>query len=130
MFKHVLLVVTGLIAVSGGHRESTNVDNIEPRTIPTDVRKDFERRQNEPERSLADFKPANPNVIVRDVDKMLKGTRGDEALELFRKLYPNAWGYVRAILSSDLIMVSHIQIRRLTRSNAGSTPGCRYPRIA
>ena len=48
--------------------------------IPADVYEDFKRRSKVPASSLADFKPANPNVVVDDLDGMLdkpKGILGD-----------------------------------------------------
>ena len=45
---------------------------------------------------MADFKPANPDIIVRDVDEVL-GDVGDASIN-FRERFPNACGYVRAHL--------------------------------
>jgi hypothetical protein len=78
--------------VLGG--ESRNSDYKDPRNIPADLRKDFKRRNHGPSRSLADFKPANRNILVRNLDKEFKDSAdfvGD-----FLKKYPTAWGYVWA----------------------------------
>jgi hypothetical protein len=74
--------------------KSTNIDHTDTRSIPADIQDDFKRRKGEPARSLADFQPVNPNIIVRDLDKMFKTPYG--ALEAFDKKYPTAWGYVWA----------------------------------
>ena len=49
---------------------------------------------------MADFKPANPNIIVQDLDSMLEEPQGifDDSLNAIRKKYPTAWGYVWAYL--------------------------------
>jgi hypothetical protein len=41
-------------------------------------------------RSRADFKPANPNILVRDLEKDFDGAHA------FVERYPIAWGYVWA----------------------------------
>jgi hypothetical protein len=76
--------------------ESHNIDYEDARSIPKDIQNDFKRRNDGPPRSLADFKPANPNIIVRDLDK-IPGP-ADDFLEGFFKAYPKAWGYVWAYL--------------------------------
>lgn len=77
-------------------RESHSIDGRDTRSIPTDIQDDFKRRDDEPHRSLADFKPANPDIIVRDLDRMFE--EADDPLEEFSKRYPTAWGYVWAYL--------------------------------
>jgi hypothetical protein len=46
---------------------------------------------------LADFKPSNPNILIRDLDKMLKISDFKFIHDFMRK-YPTAWGYVWANL--------------------------------
>ena len=74
--------------------ESRNIDGKDPRRIPADMQADFKRRGKGPTRSLKDFKPGNPNIVVRDLDKLFEAA--DDPLEAFRKRYPTAWGYVWA----------------------------------
>lgn len=74
--------------------ESRNNYGEDPRRIPADIQEDFKRRSNGPARSLRDFKPANPDILVRDLDKMFD--QADDPLGAFREAYPNAWGYVWA----------------------------------
>ena len=69
-----------------------NIDYKDTRHIPAEIHEDFKRRKDEPARSLADFKPANPNIIVRDLDELFD--KADDGLAAFRKQYPSAWGYV------------------------------------
>ena len=71
-----------------GH-ENRNIDGDDSRSIPLDVQVDFKRRSKSPARSLADLKPANPNIIVHDLDRIL-----DEDLNATRRKYPNAWDHV------------------------------------
>ena len=73
---------------------SHNIDYKDTRRIPAEIHEDFKRRKDEPARSLADFKPANPNIIVRDLDELFD--KADDGLAAFRKQYPSAWGYVWA----------------------------------
>lgn len=73
---------------------SHNIDNKDPRRIPADIQEDFKRRNAEPARSLADFKPANPNIILLDLDGLLD--RSVDPVKEFLKQYPKAWGYVWA----------------------------------
>jgi hypothetical protein len=47
---------------------SHNIDNKDTRRIPADIQEDFKPRNAEPAGSLADFKPANPNIILMDLD--------------------------------------------------------------
>jgi hypothetical protein len=75
--------------------ETENIDREDARSIPIDIQKDIIRRQKEPARSLMDFKPANPHVIVCDVDKLLEGVTGIAVFDKLRKEYPAAWAYVR-----------------------------------
>jgi hypothetical protein len=82
---------SGLIGIE---YESHNIDGKDARRIPADMLEDFKRRRNGPTRSLKDFKPGNPNIIVRDLDKMFE--EADFPLDAFLKEYPAAWGFVRA----------------------------------
>jgi hypothetical protein len=43
---------------------------------------------------LAEFKPANPNILVHDLDEEFKDA--DDFVDAFLKKYPTAWGYVCA----------------------------------
>jgi hypothetical protein len=74
--------------------ENRNIDGTDKRRIPADLQEDFKRRNKGPARSLADFKPANPNILVRDLDKEFKDS--DLFARAFLKKYPTAWGYVWA----------------------------------
>jgi hypothetical protein len=71
-----------------------DIDNKDPRSIPADMQDDFRRRNLERARSLADFKPANSNIIVRDLDRLFE--EADAPLDAFLKKYPTAWGFVWA----------------------------------
>ena len=73
---------------------SHNIDNQDVRNIPAEIQKDFKRRNGERARSLADFKPANKNIIVRDLDGLFEKT--DDPVGAFMRRYPRAWGYVWA----------------------------------
>ena len=73
---------------------SENIDYKDTRRIPAEIHEDFKRRKDEPARSLADFKPANPNIIVSDLDELFD--KADSGLAEFRKQYPSAWGFVWA----------------------------------
>lgn len=73
---------------------STNVDYTDTRRIPADIQDHFKRRNDGRARSLKDFKPANPDILVRDLDKMFE--KAYDPIEVFRKQYPTAWGYVWA----------------------------------
>lgn len=70
------------------------------RSIPADIKEDFKRRCNEHSVSLADFKPANPNIIVDDIedwiDEMVEPMKSLD--QVFRKHHPTAWGFVEPIL--------------------------------
>jgi hypothetical protein len=74
--------------------ESDSIDRTETRSIPAELRDDFKRRNKGAVRSLADFKPANPDILVRDLDKAVEKT--DDFLDEFSKKYPKAWGFVWA----------------------------------
>lgn len=76
--------------------ESRDIDNQDHRLIPRQLREDLERRNGGRPRSLADFKPANPNILVIDLDRMFEEAQDPNVQ--FLKRYPNAWGYVRAFL--------------------------------
>ena len=79
--------------------ESVNSDHEDPRRIPDDILADLRRRNAGPVRSLADFKPANPDIVVRDLDKLFERPGGLlDANEEFEKRYPNAFCYVGAHL--------------------------------
>ncbi len=73
---------------------SENIDNKDPRRIPADIQENFKRRNAEPASPLADFKPANPNIIIRDLDGFFE--KADDPIGDFLKRYPKAWGYVWA----------------------------------
>ena len=75
--------------------KSSNIDKTDSRSIPADIQEDFKRRNDGRARSLKDFKPANPSIVMRDLDKMFEV---DDPLEEFRKAYPDAWGFVWAYL--------------------------------
>ena len=75
--------------------ESVNSDQEAPRRIPDDIRADLRRRNAGPVRSLADFKPANPNIVVRDLDKLFERPGGLFGANVeFEKRFPNACCYV------------------------------------
>ncbi len=73
-----------------------NIDHEDARSIPKDVQADFDRRRQEAPRSLADFKPANPDIIVYDLIRLFENQ--SQHYKAFRKAYPKAWGYVWAFL--------------------------------
>ncbi len=73
---------------------STNIDHEDEQPIPPDVQADFNRRNAMPPSRLADFKPANPDIFVRDLEKEFKD--GGSFVDSFIKKYPKAWGYVWA----------------------------------
>jgi hypothetical protein len=75
--------------------ETRNIDNQDPRSIPSEIQADFERRNDGTRRSLADFRPANPHIKMCDLDKLLGDSLFD-GIDKFHKAYPDAWGYVRA----------------------------------
>jgi len=79
-----------------------NVDGSDIRSIATDIQEDLKRRSTTDASSLADFKPANPNIVVQDLDHMLEAADPtslfDDGLNAIRKKYPTAWGYVWAFL--------------------------------
>jgi uncharacterized protein (TIGR02246 family) len=75
--------------------ESRNIDRRDPRPIPDDIRADLRRRDDGPPTSLADFRPANPRIIVRDLDELFGPAEGPlSAIAAFDERYPDAWGYV------------------------------------
>jgi hypothetical protein len=74
--------------------ESRNIDHEDPRTPPAEIRADFKRRNAGPARSLTGFRPANRNIVVRDLDQLFD--KADDPLEEFRKQHPTAWGFVWA----------------------------------
>jgi hypothetical protein len=76
--------------------ESRNIDGLDLRKTAADVQADFRRRNRGASRSLADFRPTNPNIIVRDLSSICEDC--DDFFERFDKQYPNAWGYVWAFL--------------------------------
>ncbi len=45
---------------------------------------------------MTDFRPANPNIFVRDLEKFFE--EADDPLGEFLKKYPAAWGYVWAYM--------------------------------
>jgi hypothetical protein len=79
-------------------RPNRNIDGDDPRSIPLDIQEDFKRRSRNLSKSLADFKPANANVVVADMDSMLEQPHGilDDSLGAVRRKHPRAWGYVWA----------------------------------
>jgi hypothetical protein len=79
-------------------KPNRNIDGNDIRIIPIGVQEDFKRRSKAAASSLADFKPANPVVVVEDLDQMLEEPDGflKDALGAIRKKYPNTWGYVWA----------------------------------
>jgi len=82
-----------------GH-PNRNIDCDDIRSVAADIKDDFNRRSKTEASSLADFRPANSNIIVQDLDHMLEEPRGvlDDSLGAIRKKYPTAWGYVWAYL--------------------------------
>jgi hypothetical protein len=78
--------------------ESDNIDHEDARKVPADVLDDLKRRSRAPARSLADFKPANRDIIICDLDRLFEGAidREELPLDAFRKKYPTAWGFVWA----------------------------------
>lgn len=75
---------------------SESIDHKECRLIPADLRADAIRRNQSPVRSLADFRPANPNVLVRDLESEFKDS--ENFVSDFVDRYPHAWGWVIAYL--------------------------------
>ena len=73
--------------------ESSNIDHEDTRSIPADIQADFKRRNDGRARSLKDFKPANPNIKMCDLDKLFEV---DDSIGQFQKSYPTAWGFVWA----------------------------------
>src|SRR5689334_19488734 len=58
---------------------------------------DMIRRNTGKPTSLADFRPPDGHVLVRDIESELPVRHGFFGnTEAFEKKYPNAWGYVRA----------------------------------
>jgi uncharacterized protein (TIGR02246 family) len=79
--------------------ESRNIDHKDPRPIPDDIRSDLRRRDDGPSTSLADFRPANPDIVVRDLDELFGRADGPlSAIAAFDERHPDAWGYVSAHL--------------------------------
>jgi hypothetical protein len=77
--------------------ESTDIDNQHPRRIPEAIRDDLRRRNDGSAESLADFKPANPDIIVIDMDRLFEEAPGALTADLkFREQHSDAWGYVWA----------------------------------
>lgn len=74
--------------------ESTNIDGKDARSIPAEIQEDLKRRKAELGSSLADFKPTNPDIIVRDLDELFN--KAGYGVAVFDKQYPSAWGYVGA----------------------------------
>jgi hypothetical protein len=66
------------------------------RGVPFDVQEDFKRRSKSPAGSLADFKPANPDIVVEDRDRLLRDGIVGDPFPAIRAKYPAAWGYVFA----------------------------------
>ncbi len=81
----------GVIDVESVSHDSNGKD---PQRIPIDIQEDFNRRGKERGRSLNEFKPANSNILVRDLDKLFD--ESDDPIFKFIKDYPTAWGYVWA----------------------------------
>jgi hypothetical protein len=79
---------------------NNNIDGTDIRGVPVDIQEDFKRRSKEAARSLADFEPANPNIIVHDLDHIFAEAPGglDDSVGAIRRKYPTAWGYVLAYL--------------------------------
>jgi hypothetical protein len=77
---------------------SRNIDGTDTQNIPVDVQEDFKSRSRRAADSLADFKPANPAIIVHDLDSMCTEPFPPfkDGLEAIYKKYPTAWGYVWA----------------------------------
>lgn len=82
-----------LLDLSG---ESRSVDNTDVRRIPAALQEDFKRRNKGPVRSLADFQPANPDILVHDLEMEFKDADG--FVDAFLEKYPRSWGYVWAYL--------------------------------
>jgi hypothetical protein len=80
--------------------ETRNFDGVDARTVPAEILADLRRRSREPVKSLMDFRPANRDIIVTDLDRTTEdaANRGEDSDETFRKEYPTAWGYVWARL--------------------------------
>lgn len=77
--------------------ESENSLHQDPRPIPGEIREDLRRRNDGRARSLADFRPANPHIKVRDLDQIVDRAGGTFFFwEEIRKQFPDAWGYVQA----------------------------------
>ena len=79
-------------------RLTRTIDNEAARGVLRDVRDGFQRKSQGAAGSLADFKPANPSVVVEDMDRMLEKPQGlfDDTLGAIRRKYPKAWDYVWA----------------------------------
>ena len=71
---------------------SHNSDGKDPRPIPDEMHADLYKRIKLPRTSLHDFKPANPKILVRDLNKEFDGS-SDFVFDFVKK-YPSAWGYV------------------------------------
>src|SRR5262249_42141970 len=79
----------------GAENRDANDSQPDPQGIPADLQADLERRNTGPAGSLSNFRPANPAIIVRDVDRDFKGMSGLAGWQAFEEKYPNALGYVR-----------------------------------
>jgi hypothetical protein len=86
--------VTDLIV--DGRLPNRNAHGEDPRSVPTDLGDDFKRRGRKPSRSLADFRPANRHIIVRDLDGLLK--EADNEFGKLRTMYPTSSDFVSAYL--------------------------------
>ena len=73
---------------------STNIDHEDLQRIPSDIQADFNRRNAMAPGRLADFKPANPDILVRDLETEFKD--GGSFVDDFLRKYPRAWGFVWA----------------------------------
>jgi hypothetical protein len=78
--------------------ESRNIDHEDARKVPADILEDLRRRSREPAKSLADFKPANRDIIICDLGRLFEDAidREKYPLDAFRKKFPTAWGFVWA----------------------------------
>jgi hypothetical protein len=82
----------------GWDGESRSIHGDDMQTIPSDILQALKRRSREPVKSMADFKPANRDIVVTDLDQLTEDAekRGEDSDDAFRKKYPTAWGYVFA----------------------------------
>ncbi len=74
--------------------ESRDIIDGDPQRIPVELQEALNRRALRRARSLKSFKPANPNILVRDLDALFQ--RESDPVDAFLKTYPTAWGYVWA----------------------------------